>query len=144
MNENTVLYSEKYWSGNIRIVSDIFWCGVIAFFYGCAQKNFSGNSLPTSWAAAFFMFFFWSWKVEQVKKRFARWILHIICWTQFLGMLIMIGVCITYPKLIFPFHAWTLAIIIGIALSILIFIKYKRLMWPKIDNKLRRGLRAPD
>lgn len=128
MDEQTQLprMKKKYWSGNIRLLSDFVWSIIISLIFRIGGNKLGIEAAPIN----FFVFFFWSWNEQHVKKRFAKWVIHILCWIIFLFSLLSVVVVIFEG-----WHPGNLESYAGLAiifiLSIGIAFKYKSIMWPK-------------
>jgi hypothetical protein len=162
---------KRYWCGNARLLSDMFWCLVFASILTWSSNHHSSNrgtsALPNSKAVSeyvdsvsecgdylqphtageaiydevvsfasrvvfcFLMFFIWSWNSDHLRRRFARFCIHLLCWFGFVAGLISMGFVVWFfPKSLNEYCGCQLVLFWTIFGSVLA-IKYRSLMWPK-------------
>ncbi len=133
---------KKYCSGNVRLLSDILWCAFIAILLTLSSNDFQFLFLNGSIEeisdqvfsflgriiGSFFLFFFWSWRVDHIQKRFARLIIHSMCWIWFLLILFLMGLMVCSPKMLTSLSGWQMIGVGGIW-TFFVFKKYIKLMW---------------
>lgn len=141
--------SKRYWNGNIRLISDFFWCSIIIFALSIFGTNSSTNNLARFLGAivgCFFSFFFWSWNKSHVKSRFARFAINLLFFTNISFLIISVLFCI-YINLYF-FDAIVLALDIQVAFwlvtSYFSVKKYRKIMSNREDIAQEKPLNYVD
>lgn len=128
---------KKYWSGNVRIFLDSLICILISFIALILDgPDFTKKLALASilgWLLAkvivfFFTFFFWSWKRDHVKCRFARTIIHTFFYSSIIPM-VFTSISTLYEVYKQPNNIdnWLIFIIVSFLIS-LITIKYLNIM----------------
>lgn len=129
------IMKKKYWPGNKRMISDIFWCLLMAVFFfkqdflftGMFTGVFMGLKLVATFLSRYFLFFFWSWNKEHLKDRAARNFIHIMVASYLSLVIVMILTVTGLFWLEFSVrYLWTLAIMLLFAAGILE--RYRKIM----------------
>ncbi len=124
--DEQALVKKRYWSGNVRLLSDFCWCIVIALLLRINGSNIGVEGTPFY----FFSLFFWSWNENHIQAKFARWTIHILCWLIFALGSLLLAVFIS-DKSFWKNLNMCFGFAIIMLLSIGVAIKYKTLMRPK-------------
>lgn len=82
---------KEYRTGNVRLLSDLFWCFCILFCIApkhilalvytplsAYQVGYLGSSILFSMAGIFFLVFFWSWNTRHLESKAARVVIKIL------------------------------------------------------------------
>ena len=133
--------ARNYWSGNKRIISDILWSSIIAFFLellGNGKMPFTvlpSESLLVKIIefagvviGVFFLFFFWSWNHYHIKCRAAK---YVVCaFFFYLELCAFLGLILAMFTDFFSDMNWTILLCI-MGFFALATWKYIKLMWRK-------------
>lgn len=138
---------KKYWSGNKRLVSDLFWSCIINLFLVLIESGEGSDVLSPEdqlehifrfiggVIGVFFLFFFWSWNKHHIKSRFAKYAIHI------LFAVIPLGFCFLLFSGVF-FKMNFLSFLFSLIYHGLIVWKYMKLMWGNETGKRKLKVNA--
>ncbi len=123
----------EYWSGNKRILSDVFWSFCLSLLLTWSSKSGYSDGLDcfigifSRTIGCFFLFFFWSWNKGHLKQGAARITVHLFAGFFFLAF--------TSMTLFFLYYSPTFLIKLAVPLAWFfgVVIKFRSLMKP--DSK---------
>jgi hypothetical protein len=127
--------TKRYWNGSIRLFSDLCWCFAISVFFAIFHKEDVGIlRILGSTLGLFFTFFFYSWNKEHLKNPKVKAGIHILVGLFVLMPVFIFSLVFSNPRCFFSSYMGWYIFITPFVWSFFVFRKYKRLMWPKVQN----------